>query len=181
MTANINPETGIAYGYISARSLHDDVVQELQDNGTDVYYADAVEEAQQETARELSNKVPLGVLELPLAYWNNEKGCHETLTEDTLYEAFLEHVKANWSGSDWEQKFNDAYQPDEPIHEGEKDGVKYRTSWLGGALNVWVFESPHTARTVACSPCVPNAGDLDNVGRGDYLCYDVPPDWRDEE
>lgn len=144
-----------------------------------------MEEAQQEAARELANKVPSGVLELDLFVKLKDSDL-VTLTEDTLYEAFLEHVKANWSGSDWEQSFNDAYQPDEPIHEGSfmlGDGnwVKYRTSWLGGALNIFIFESPFTARTVACSPCVPNAGDLDNVGKGDYLCYDVPPDWRDTD
>lgn len=180
MTANINPTTGIAYGYISANRLHPDIVQELQDVGTDVYYEDAVKEAKRETVRELVATVPPLVLELPLAYWNNEKGCHETLAEDTLEAAITEYVEADWDGSAWEQKFHDHYQPDEPVHEGEKDGVKYRTSWLGGALNVYIIESPHITETAReCSLCVPNAGNLDQVGEGHYQCYDVPPEWRD--
>ncbi len=70
---------------------------------------------------------------------------------------------------------------DEPIHEFELDGVKGRTTWLGGALLVWIFESPFQTHTQLCSPCVPNCGDLDNLmsDEGGYPCYDVPPTWRD--
>lgn len=72
------------------------------------------------------------------------------------------------------------FYDDEPIHEFELDGVKGRTTWLGGALLVWIFESPFIARAALCSPCVPNCGDLDTLD--DLLgfeCYDVPLTWRD--
>jgi len=64
----------------------------------------------------------------------------------------------------------------------EKDGMKLELSYLGGAALVFVIESPHTSRARQCSPCVPNAGDLDNKDeeRG-YLCYDVPADWYETE
>lgn len=173
MTANINPDTGIAYGYISADSLHPDIVNDLQMDGTDVYYADALEEAQREAARD--DEVQAEMVDtghVTKAQW-------ERADEDERFSATLAWVKDNWEGGRREREFNDNYQPDEPVHEGTKDGVRYRTSWLGGALNVWVFESPHITHTAGrASPCVPNAGILDT--EGDVTAYDVPPDWRDE-
>lgn len=143
---NINPATNIAYGYISAQALDDEIVQELQ------FGSQALEPA---------------------------------------YERALEEAKiAAAEGGDPfdEDRFNDNYQPDEPVHEGTitvagylpLSSVKYRTSWLGGALNVWIFQSPvvtHKARRA--SPCVENAGILDTLD-GSVTAYDVPPDWRRE-
>lgn len=182
MSANINPATGIAYGYISANALHPDVVQTLQDNGKDVDYDDAVAEAQNEAVREWASKLlAADVLDLDLFVKLKDSDL-VALDDDRLSDALLEYVQANWSGSEWEQKFNDDYQPDEPIHEGEHEGVKYRTSWLGGALNVYIFESPFVTETAReCSLCVPNAGNLDQVGQGSYQCYDVPASWRADE
>jgi hypothetical protein len=176
MTTNVNPDTGIAYGYISANSLDSDLVNELQDNGTDVYYADALEEAQKEVAR---TKDAQDEAQENLEYVNGFPDEVAAFTET------LQYVKDNWSGSSWEQQFNDRYQPDEPIHEGEKDGVKYRTSWLGGALGVWIFESPFTGRFQECSPCVPHAANLDypedRPNAAATVGYDVPPSWRRTE
>jgi len=43
MTANINPDTGIAYGYISANQMDPDTVQWLlYDAGTDLSYGEAL-------------------------------------------------------------------------------------------------------------------------------------------
>lgn len=169
-----NPATGIACGYISAQALDDDLVQELQ-NGTDVYYEEGLAEAKREWAR--SQQVIEAMPE-----WCREKGVdYDSLSEDDQYRNRLQYVRDEWDGSEAEQNFNDAYQPDEPIHEGVKDGVSYCTSWLGGALNVWIFQSPvvtHKARRA--SPCVPNAGILDTLD-GDVTAYDVPADWRREQ
>lgn len=164
LPTNVNLETGIAYGYISANSLHPDIVQDLQDNGTDVYY----EEAWADFIRGKRSE-----------YNENLDATRQRVEDDGL--KFDEDSVDAFDEEDYRDEFNNSYEQDEPVHEGEKDGVKYRTSWLGGALNVWVFESPFTCKTVPCSPCVPGAGDLDNVGKGDYECYDVPPNWRDEE
>lgn len=81
---------------------------------------------------------------------------------------------------DYRDEFNDSYNPDEPVHEGTRDGVDYRTSWLGGALNLWVFFSPHVGRFRPCNPCVPGAADLNSPDPDGIEGYDVPPDWRDE-
>ncbi len=59
-------------------------------------------------------------------------------------------------------------------------GVKYRSSWLGGACCFFILESPHITTTAhRASPCVPNAGILKHpIERcGDVLGYDTPPTW----
>lgn len=149
--ANTHPETGIAFGYVAASSLDPDIVNDLQMEGTDVYYKEALKE----------------FLEHERQKWAEEREGDDEPIED---EEFDEDAAT--------QRFADGYECDEPIHEGEKDGVKYRTSWLGGALNVWIFESPHiTEKARRASPCVPGAGILDTLD-GDVTSYDVPPEWR---
>lgn len=73
------------------------------------------------------------------------------------------------------QEFADSYECDEPVIEGTHQGAYYRTTWLGGALMLWIFDSTVLTRCQPCGPCCPNAGDLDSVG--DYLAYGVPADW----
>jgi len=78
------------------------------------------------------------------------------------------------------QEFYDNWQDDEPVVDGKHEGVVYVSSWLGGALNFFILESPVVTNTARqCSPCVSGAGDLGS--EGDFTCYDVPKDWRAEE
>ena len=74
------------------------------------------------------------------------------------------------------EALSDAWDADEEIYAFEIDGVKGQTSWLGGALLLVILESPVIANCAPCSPCCPNAGDLDNPGT--YQAYGVPEDWR---
>ncbi len=77
-------------------------------------------------------------------------------------------------------RWGEDYQSDEDSYSlGTKEGLKLGLSYLGGAPLVWVFQSPHTTATRVCSPCVPNAGDLDNrveAGKG-VACYTLPDEW----
>lgn len=151
MTANINPVTGIRYGIISANALDPEIIDEIQQRGTDVHYEAFCDEIRAEVHD--ADSVP-----------DDEK-------DDEI-----ERRITNYGGQ---------FYDDEPVHEFNLQGVKGRTTWLGGALHVWVFESPVTGVYRLCSPCVPNCGDLnspvdvlrDKVGE---LCYDVPADWRVE-
>lgn len=79
-----------------------------------------------------------------------------------------------------EERLADEFYDDEPVHEFQRDGVSGRTTWLGGALLVWVFHSQWTTQARLCSPCVPNCGDLDSLDPDGYECYDVNPDWREQ-
>lgn len=76
------------------------------------------------------------------------------------------------------ERFAEQWTDDEPVHEFDLEGVKGRTTWLGGALMVWVFDSPHTGTFQLCSPCVPGGCDLDSPAKSGAIGYDVPTDWR---
>lgn len=80
-----------------------------------------------------------------------------------------------------DQDFYDQYEEYEDTYEGTHKGVSFIIFYLGGAPLVMITESPEiTENAQECSPCVPNAGDLDNMD-GEYRCYDVPAKWRREE
>lgn len=80
------------------------------------------------------------------------------------------------------ERMSEDWSDDEPVHSFDLQGVKGQTTWLGGALMVWCFESPHTGVFQLCSPCVPGACDLDSpvnplretIG---HIGYTVPDDW----
>ena len=84
--------------------------------------------------------------------------------------------------ADWEE-FNDRYEGDEDSYELEtEDGLKLGLSTLGGAYNVWVFESPFTDLYSECSPCCPNAGDINSPDpKYGVKTYTLPPDWFRED
>jgi len=90
---------------------------------------------------------------------------------------FCESDKERWIERELEKR-SENVQIDEPTIEGEMDGVKYQIGYLGGAALLWVFESPHLAKARLCSPCVPNAGNLESLDPDGYECYDVPAAWR---
>ena len=143
MQPNVNPETGIRYGIISANSLDGELVQDL------LYY-----EGEDLSWKEAEEEIKIAMRE-------------EGVTEE-----------------DWDRTLDDRLSDvyiDEPIVEGECEGVKYRTSWLGGALHFWIFESPRIGLYSECSPCCPNAGDLDSPNDDGVECYDVPKGWRVDE
>jgi hypothetical protein len=152
-TANINSTTGIAYGYISARALDSDLVDELMNNGTDTYAEEAFNE------------------------WRATKADMLLDTDESiesLEDAMMEADNLSY-------EFWDKYEAYEPSIEGVHDGVKYCSSWLGGALNFFISESPvTTTKARLASPCVPNAGILDTLD-GNVVSYDVPADWRRTE
>jgi hypothetical protein len=148
-TANINPTTGIAYGYIAASALDSDLVNELMDNGTDTY----AEEAFAAWLEEKANQI--------------QADGEDISDEDAKDEA-----------NDLSYQFWDSYESDEPIIEGVHEGVTYCSSWPGGALNFFIYESPvTTTKARLASPCIPNAGILDTLD-GNVIAYDVPADWR---
>lgn len=143
MQPNVNPETGVRYGIISANSLNPDVIHEIQSYGRDLYFEAACDDIRREV------------------------GC-EDLSADEAEQEIERRIES--LGYSWYH--------DEPVHAHVMDGVTCQTTWLGGALLVWIFESPKRTKAKLCSPCVPNCGDLDNVSEDGVECYDVPDDWR---
>lgn len=177
---NINQETGIRYGYISAKSIHHDLVDHLMyEVGKDLSF-----EAEELELRALTEK-DADYLEEEARIAIEERGGYTPREYEDALEKEIEAAYNALGFGDREDFVEgqlscklEYVQIDEPIIEFEYKGVHGRTSWLGGALNLWIFESPHTGLYEECSPCVPGAGNLDQPDPGGVLAYDVPDDWR---
>lgn len=194
---NTNPETGIRYGVIALNNLEGFTADDLfYNNGTDLSFEEALAELRREAlaeAEEYEDQVRIEISETDPALRDN----------DQYVERKIEEM---WSsrGYDDAQDYVDAMVEhrmdqvviEEPIIEGEYEGVKYRIGWLGGAPLLWVLEGPVGRCRALCSPCVPNAGDLDSGfilgqdidpdtlarwGHAGYECYVVPRDWLRED
>lgn len=177
---NINPDTGIHYGYISGNSIHSDILDTIMYSvGTDLSFNEAELEAKADVEREADQ------IEEEARITIAERGGY---TDREAEDALEEEIEAAYNrlGYDDREDFIDSklsramdhLHIEEPIIEFEYKGVKGRTSWLGGALNLWIFESPILGMYRVCSPCVPNAGNLDQPDPDGVLTYDVPADWR---
>lgn len=149
MTSNTDPDTGYRYGIISANSLDPEIVNEIQMNGKDLHYEAAKAEL-----------------------WADVKAvCKDYLSDsdsDDVADQAVERMEL---------------YDDEPVHSFDIECPGYgrvigQTTWLGGALLVWIFQSPFVMPHAVCSPCVPDAGNLDQPDKDGVLCYDVPADWR---
>jgi hypothetical protein len=72
------------------------------------------------------------------------------------------------------------HDSDNCSYELDENGCKYGLSSLGGGILVWVYESTNIVKVNSlCSPCVPNAGDLDSgLDDSGYECYGIPDSWE---
>lgn len=181
MTANINPDTGIAYGYISAYQMDPDTVQWLfHDAGTDLSYEEALSDIRLDAERAADEIEEECRIALEEAGGLTPDEFDRFLERDieAAYERLGYYGREDYVDNLVERE-SEKIQIEEPIIEGEREGVKYRTSWLGGALHFFIFESPVVVKCRPCSPCVQNAGDLGS--EGDYEAYGVPEDWLYKE
>jgi hypothetical protein len=147
---NYNAKTGIAFGYIAANALHPDIVDSLIYGHGEQFRDIAWEETLADAIAEYRRENPTETEDM-------DDGEIEDVIRDTLAESMCDA---------------------EICVEGIYNGVSYASSWLGGALNFWISESPHiTNNARRASPCVPGAAILDTLD-GEETGYDVPPDWR---
>ena len=148
---NINTKTNIPFGYIAASALDSEVVDEL------LYGRGAVDLSYQAALDETDEQASVEAAERGFAHGSPD------------WERFVDkHVETAMN----------YYECDEPDIRGVYEDVTYATSWLGGALNFWIFESPvTTTKARRASPCVPGAAILDTLD-GSEFGYDVPADWR---
>ena len=152
MTVNINPTTGIRYGVIALNDLDQDVV-------TDLLYGIGVTDVSSNEAAVEARKV---------------------FTKQAEDDGIPEDEREDWIDQQVDREM-EALEIGESVFEGELDGVKYRTFWLGGSHMIFVFESPVTGHFRLCSPCIPNAADLSNPDPDGYEGYDVPANWRSND
>ncbi|MGK2884387.1 MAG: hypothetical protein ACSLE8_06360 [Rhodococcus sp. (in: high G+C Gram-positive bacteria)] len=189
---NVNPDTGIRYGVISCNSLNPDLVDELMHgpDAVDLDYQFAYKEAKAQAEADLDAAVEEAEIAASEVDPNACEAEREAFIENWLE---VKGIERDTYVDDQLERFSDMYQGDEPVVEGNTEGVAYRISWLGGAPLLWVLEGPLGYCNRLCSPCVPNAADLDSgfiPGGADdtattlqegYLCYVIPADWLAKE
>lgn len=134
--ANLHPETGIRYSYVSANELDCETVDDLMYNHVVEDYSFDEWLKEQEIIFEA------------------EQDEREALAEDAGESYEREEFDPN--DCDMLEQYEE-YEPEKLI---KTEGFTLRSSWLGGALHFYVIESPLTAPFPNCSPCVPNAGCL---------------------
>jgi hypothetical protein len=188
---NINPHTGIRYGVISFNSLQpwcsDDLFYGAQ--AKDISWQQAIEELVAEAKREyddLLEECDTAMAEVD--HWMSDR------EKEKFTERFFSEREARMDRDEFVEerveRRREHLDISEPGIEGTLDGVSYRISWLGGAPLLWVLEGPLGFANRLCSPCVPNAADLDggfeptSIPLADihrdhdgYLCYVVPQSW----
>jgi hypothetical protein len=178
---NYNPETGIRYGTIYLSHLDSDVANDLWMNGENVSETQAYAELKSEIERDadgIEEEVAIAIAESDHALLSSER-----FVDNEIEAAYLRlgyDDRDDYIDTRLERE-SENIQIDEPIIEGTCEGVRYAISHLGGAPLLWVFESPIISTARLCSPCVPNAGDLDSLDDDGYECYGIPSTWRRAE
>ena len=174
---NINQQTGVRYGCIYLNSIDGDLANDLWMNAENLSEAEAYAELKSEIERDtesIEDEVRIAVAERDYAMLSNDR-----YMEDEVEAAY------NRLGYDDRDDYIDTrlelesehIQIEEPTLAGICEGVRYEISHLGGAPILWVLESPIISKARLCSPCCPNAGDLDSLDDDGYECYGIPADW----
>lgn len=153
-TANVNKTTGIRYGVLQGNSFPT-LLEEIFSNGDDETFAAHKADLVKQLSRELQDD----------PYWQRES------VADTLAAGVVDEME-------W-----DNYQTDESNYSyTDSEGNEFLLGWLGGATLIWVVKSDRVVHVRSlCSPCVPNAGDLDSGEDDDATdgptCYGIPSSW----
>lgn len=131
--SNYDPACECHFGVISIHSVHPDALDDVYQNGKNLTYEACVGQVKAELRSAISDYVSSRVLD--------------------------EAVDAAFEGI--EDDLNDAYESNgEEVFLYGADGYKISNSPL--LVCLFVEKSPYYTYTRGCSPCAPNAGDLDN-------------------
>lgn len=196
MPANVDPNTGIAYGVIDARKVPY-IYENILDHGTNESLKYAVNEVKDHLRNNLIEFDAATAFEAIVVSDDEDEDdvlrkkvqILTTMLDDTIrfatelkgldtasaVEAALDVVDFE-SGTFEIEEVVDAILDDmnqreyftsgdgEHRHTYNDGGFEYILDYLGGAPLIWVTKSPFATYCRTCSPCVPNAGDLDNCG-----------------
>lgn len=170
---NVDPETGIHYGVVDARKV-EELWHDIESNGENETWEDVVESTKQAVGEVLGDyDESMGWTELQSRFRElvNQLSGHPDdlaeylgVSEQELTFKFEEVVS---------YFLEEDIPPDECVFTWENEGAVYETRYLGGAPLVFVRKSPYVVDASGCSPCVPNAGDLENSGH--LVSYCPPP------
>jgi len=186
-TANVNPVTNIRYG-VGEINNYRDLADHIRDNGNDNAYDYFVSEIKASLGMlddESDSEQVMAVLGDIYGGYNLAsyvKDILEILSSPSNVIKINGLIEAYPVVDElWDLICDDVeYESDNDCQDytlTDIDGTEYR---LGSDL-IWVFYSPTIVYVESlCSPCVPNAGDLDSglttqdLG---YECYGIPENW----
>jgi hypothetical protein len=160
MITNQDPDTGVRYTLYRADAFDPELLDDLlYMHGKDLSYAEALE---QEIAEQRSA-------------WEDECESKAVAAQEAGTDLVLDDFELCLDSFD--------PQIEQPIHEGDYQNIHYRTTWLGGALHIWIFRSPIVGHFALCSPCAPGAcnGDQRTSLVDGHMGYDVYPNWMARE
>jgi hypothetical protein len=175
---NTNPETGVRYGTIYLNSLDSDVANDLWMNGENLSEKAAYEELKADVERDaedIEEEVRIAVSERDYSMLANDQYMEQEV--EAAYNRLGYDDRDDYIETRLELESENFYI-EEPTIAGTCEGVRYEISHLGGAPLLWVLESPVISKARLCSPCCPNAADLDSLDDDGYECYGIPGYWR---
>jgi len=177
--ANINTETGIRYGVISAYNAHW-LLEEIYDYGENLTY----QQYEEEKIKEISSILEDKDIEALKAFIQENCFTYDMNVETEAKNIIEEELGAN---SVYDRLgLNELFECDECEYGYEDpDGNQFLLGYLGGSPLIWCIKTNTIVYVKSlCSPCVPNAGDLDS-GLTDehngYACYGVPTQYLENE
>ena len=174
---NINPKTNIRYSCVYLNSLDSDLASDLWMNAENLSEAEAYAELKSEIERDaesIEEEVRIAIAERDYAMLSNDRYMEDEV--EAAYNRLGYNDREDYIDTRLELE-SERIQIEEPTLAGTCEGVRYEISWLGGAPLLWVLESPIISKARLCSPCCPNAGDLNSLDDDGYECYGIPADW----
>jgi hypothetical protein len=151
---NYDETTGIHYGCISQHSLDPDALSDIFDNGVNMTYNAAVSE--------LKKDIRNAIRDLFYSSESDELAQEVNAIFDNLSDRFSDR----YDGCGEEQYLY------------EQDGYKLSNS--PSLVCIFVERSEFYTYARECSPCVPNAGDLDHAD-GSLKTYCLGHDWFEDD
>ena len=161
---NQNDETGIHYGAIHQNSLSPDAFDQVWQEARDLSHEAAVEEMKEEIAglMDLSDDCIPDTIQSIFKYIHLKQDDKDEIAEiaSTSSDDLPNAERASMIWDIVEQQFNDRYECDDRSWLYESQGYVLRDCLQ---YSVFVINSPYFTYAPACSPCCPNAGDLDSA------------------
>lgn len=163
--ANIHPVTGIAYGVINANNLDGEVLHEISFvKGIDALNVDRLVDF----AKTYGFEVPdASETESTFEYYKRLESAASAYMVDKCEES--EETTA---------EFDTFMEDDFTGHLWYCDSYGVSTLYNTDDNTIFVMQSTETAMVNPCSPCYPNAGDLDTPNADGIQAYTVPFTWK---
>lgn len=146
---NYDSEAKIHFGVISNHSVDTEALSDIYDKGENLSHAEYVVEVKSHIRSAISDVVSRHQLDSAV---------------DSAFDAI-------------EDEINDSYHGEDEQYLYQQNGYKISNS--PSLVCLFVQLSPYYTYAAACSPCAPNAGDLDK--QGSFKSYCLGPEWFEND